>query len=128
MVVAACCTRGFRPVIHTGGVSAEQDAVFELMRTRLFELFGPGGSFRISLGRATADDAVFVSTVADTIAWAVAAELSPAHAEGRRIDLADPEEAEYRRIWKHVEAEVLRRRNADDSIAVTGAVGSHQAA
>ena len=53
----------------------EKQAVFELMSERLFELFGPGGSFRITLGRASADDAVFVSTVSDTIAWQVAASL-----------------------------------------------------
>lgn len=101
-------------------MNVDQEAAFEAMRARLFELFGPGGSFRITLGRATADDAVFVSTVADTIAWTVAAGLeSPAEEHvGRRVDVADPEEAEYRRIWKHVEAELLRRRNDEDAIEV----------
>lgn len=89
--------------------------MYALMREKVFAMFGPGGSFRISLGRADADDATFVSTVADTIAWAVAEQLAPAPSErvGRRVDAADPEEAEYRRIWKHVEAELLRRRAAD---------------
>ena len=101
----------------------DQQAVYDLMRERLFALFGPGGSFRISLGRPGADDAVFVSTVADTIAWDVAAALGPdAEVEhdrservtGRRANPLDPEEAEYVRIWKHVEAEMLRR--GDDAL------------
>lgn len=97
-------------------MNVDQDAVYESMRARLYELFGPGGSFRISLGRATADDAIFVSTAADTIAWSVASQLAPAEpAAGRRLDLADPEEAEYRRIWKHVEAELIRRHEAEAS-------------
>jgi hypothetical protein len=104
-------------------VHPDQQAAYDLMRERLFAMFGPGGSFRISLGRATTDDAVFVSTVADTIAWDVAAALEPAadHAEptGRRANPLDPEEAEYRRIWKHVEDELLRRRNDEDSLEVT---------
>jgi len=109
------------------------------MRDRLFALFGPGGSFRISLGRPGADDAVFVSTVADTIAWDVAAGLEPGaraadesteHASGRRANPLDPEEEEYRRIWKHVEAELLRRRNDEDSLDVTvsAARSAHRAA
>lgn len=106
------------------------------MRDRLFALFGPGGSFRISLGRPGADDAVFVSTVADTIAWDVAAALEAgvevdaieSDAEpttGRRANPLDPEEEEYRRVWKHVEAELLRRRNDEDSLDV--AVPAHSA-
>jgi hypothetical protein len=108
----------------------DQDAVFELMRARLLEMFGPGGSFRISLGRATAEDAVFVATVADTVAYAVAAKLTPVEDEpvGRRVDAADPEEAEYRRIWKHVEAELLRRRAAEDPLDVPARSHAHSAA
>lgn len=107
----------------------DQDAVYQLMRERLFELFGPGGSFRVSLGRATAEDAVFVSTVADTVAWSVASALEPGETAGRRVDIADPEEAEYRRIWKHVEAELVRRRQDEDSIdVVVEQKHSHQAA
>lgn len=125
----------------------DQQAVYDLMRERLFALFGPGGSFRVTLGRAGADDAVFVSTVADTIAWDVAAALEPtpevdaptAGAEapadehtapmtGRRANPIDPEEEEYRRIWKHVEAELLRRRNDEDSIDVSAEHSAHHAA
>lgn len=94
-----------------------QQLAFDLMRERLTELFGPGGSFRVTLGRATQDDALFVSTVADTIAWDVAAALG--------IELtADEERANPRRaaqqmdtdehedIWRHVEDELLKRRKA----------------
>jgi hypothetical protein len=117
-------------------VHPDQQAVYDLMRERLFELFGPGGSFRITLGRPGADDAVFVSTVADTIAWDVAAALEPTaalehdeSAPGRRANPIDPEEAEYRRIWKHVEAELLRRRNDEDSLDLPAETQSaHRAA
>jgi hypothetical protein len=125
-----------------------RDDVYELTREALFALFGPGGSFRISLGRATAEDAVFVSTVADTIAWTVASRMPVAagaaeepqgHAAhvaapeplapvGRRVDVADPEEAEYRRIWKHVEAELLRRRDAEDPMTSPARTHAHSAA
>lgn len=111
----------------------DQQAVYDLMRERLFALFGPGGSFRITLGRPGADDAVFVSTVADTIAWDVAAALDSdtavPEAAGRRANPIDPEEEEYRRIWKHVEAELLRRRNDEDSLDVSAeSHSSHRAA
>ena len=97
----------------------DQQAVYDLMRTRLFELFGPGGSFRITLGRPTADDAVFVSTVADTVAWEVASALSapraaPAH------HTADPAvlQAEHDELWRHIEESLLIRRTGPDSVAV----------
>lgn len=118
----------------------DQQAVYDLMRDRLFALFGPGGSFRISLGRPGADDAVFVSTVADTIAWDVAAALEPTAdvttaqavepAVGRRANPLDPEEEEYLRTWRHVEAELLRRRNDEDSldVSVPAAHSAHRAA
>lgn len=94
-----------------------QQLVHDLMRERLNELFGPGGSFRVTLGRATQDDALFVSTVADTIAWDVAAALGiELSAEGER---ANPRRAaqqmdsdEHDEIWRHVEDELLKRRKA----------------
>ena len=46
---------------HTTSSEAEQQLIFDLMRERLLDMFGAGGNFRISLGSATADDAVFVS-------------------------------------------------------------------
>ena len=66
-----------QPTEHVAAPHDErvQELAYELMRSRLNDLFGPGGSFRITLGRATVDDAIFVATVADTIAWDVAAAL-----------------------------------------------------
>ena len=94
-----------------------QDEVYEQMRQRLVDLFGPGGSFRITLGRATNDDAVFVETVADTIAWDVASSIRDDRARHEPRRLADqlPED-EHEAIWKYVEEELLRRRMDTDSI------------
>ena len=89
-----------------------QQLVHDLMRERLNDLFGPGGSFRITLGRATQDDALFVSTVAETIAWDVAAALDEhERANPRRASQEMPAD-EHDEIWKHVEDELLRRRKA----------------
>ena len=92
-----------------------QDQVYEQMRQRLMDLFGPGGSFRITLGRATNDDAVFVETVADTIAWDVASSIDRSAHEPRRLADQLPED-EHEAIWKYVEEELLRRRTDTDSI------------
>ena len=100
---------------HTAGSEAEQQLVFDLMRNRMFELFGPGGSFRITLGRATADDAVFVSTVADTVALEVAKVFTAHEAKGRRVADSDPV-AEHEALWREIEAELLIRRTGPDSI------------
>jgi hypothetical protein len=89
-----------------------QQLAYDLMRARLNELFGPGGSFRVTLGRATADDALFVATVADTIAWEVAAALDEhERATPRRASDELPAE-EHEQLWKHVEDELLKRRKA----------------
>lgn len=92
-----------------------QQDVFELVHTRLGELFGPGGSFRITLGRPSAEDALFVDTVAETIAWQVAAALSPSR-EGRSQHAAEPDTgaAEPDQLWAHIESELLRRRQDDE--------------
>lgn len=96
------------------------------MRDRLNELFGPGGSFRITLGRATADDAVFVDTVADTVAWEVAHSLiAPTERAGRHEVARDPM-AEHEALWRHIEQELLIRRTGDDALEVT--LPSHSAA
>lgn len=94
----------------------EKQAVFELVSARLFDLFGPGGSFRITLGRATTDDATFVSTVADTIAWQVAASLviEPATSGHHSAPQLDEHEHDY--LWRHIEAELLEQRQAAESI------------
>jgi hypothetical protein len=101
---------------HSAASEAEQQLVFDLLRERLFELFGPGGSFRITLGRATADDAVFVSTVADTIAHDVAPAFNPVRttAPRRAASPADEHDA----MWRQIEAELRIRRTGPDSIDV----------
>lgn len=96
----------------------EKQAVFELMSARLLELFGPGGSFRITLGRATADDAVFVSTVSDTIAWQVAASLVLEPAASGHHAAPQPDETEHDYLWRHIEAELLEQRQAAESVSV----------
>lgn len=102
---------------HNATGEAEQEIIFDLMRERLLALFGPGGSFRITLGRATAGDALFVSTVADTIAHDVAAAFSPVReTAGRRA--APSTIAEHEALWKQIESELLIRRTGADSIDV----------
>ncbi len=110
------------PVPHNGDVERfsddEKQAVFDLVSQRLFDLFGPGGSFRVTLGRASADDAVFVSTVSDTIAWQVASTLvlepkaSGSHATPQH------DVAEHDHLWRHIEEELLAQRQASESIPV----------
>ena len=76
------------------------------------------GSFRITLGRATDDDALFVETVADTIAWDVTASLSSAHSEGTHAaDPVDPQTA-HNELWRHIEQELLLRRTGPQSLDV----------
>jgi len=94
----------------------EKQAVFELVSERLFDLFGPGGSFRITLGRATTDDATFVSTVAQTIAWQVAATLVIEPEASGHHTAAQPAEAEHDYLWRHIETELLEQRQAAESI------------
>ena len=96
-------------VIDETTTAKVQELAYELMRERLYTLFGPGGSFRVTLGRATADEALFASTVADTAAWLVANSLEvDAPAEARRaIENLAPEHED---IWAHVESELLSSR------------------
>ena len=103
---------------HNSSSEAEQQLVFDLMRERLFEMFGPGGSFRITLGRATADDAVFVSTIADSVAHHVATAFNPEReSSGRRV-AAPTTMAEHDELWKEIEADLLVRRTGPDSVDV----------
>ena len=99
----------------------EKQAVFELLSERLFDLFGPGGSFRITLGRALPDDAVFVSTVSDTIAWQVAASLvlAPTTAGHHAAAEAEADTTEHDPLWRHIEAELIAQRQASQSLPVT---------
>jgi len=103
---------------HTTSSEAEQQLIFDLMRERLFEMFGPGGSFRITLGRTTTDDAVFVSTVADTVAHHVATAFNPEReTSGRRV-AAPTTMAQHDELWKQIEADLLVRRTGPDSLDV----------
>ena len=103
---------------HTTSSEAEQELVFDLMRARLFEMFGPGGSFRITLGRATADDAVFVATVADTVAHHVARAFNPERESAGRRVAAPTTIAEHDELWQQIESELLVRRTGPDSVDV----------
>lgn len=97
---------------------ADQQAVFDLLREQLIALFGPGGSFRVTLGRASDDDALFVETVADTIAWDVTASLTASHSEGTHAaEPADPQAA-HDQLWRHIEQELLLRGTGPQSIDV----------
>lgn len=98
--------------------SPDQQAIYDLMRKKLFDMFGPGGSFTISLARGAVDDAQFVSTVADTVAWEVASELSaPRVSPARRV--ADPEfaQAQHEALWRHIESELDIRSTGPETIA-----------
>ena len=93
-------------VRHTAATEVEQQLVFDLMRERLIDMFGPGGSFRITMGRPAADDEFFVATVADTIAHEVAVAFNPVRiTEGRRVAKPTPM-AEHEKLWKHIEREL----------------------
>ncbi|MEP6480647.1 MAG: hypothetical protein ABJA94_01425 [Rhodoglobus sp.] len=114
--------------------AADHQVVYDLMRQRLLELFGPGGSFRVSLGRATADEGFFAETIAETVAWEVAAAVEGkaapvgAAAGGSRSAgilgadapaprhgvVADPQAA-HEALWSHVEAELLIRRTGPNA-------------
>lgn len=95
--------------------SADQQLVYELMRERLTELFGPGGSFRVTLGRATADEGFFAATVADTVAWQVAAAVEGKAADAPRHEIETEPQAEHEALWSHVEAELLIRRTGPNA-------------
>ena len=102
--------------------AASTEAVYELMRERLNELFGPGGSFRITLGRATSDDAVFTDTVASTVAWEVAHAIETrgesSTTTSSRHEVARDPRAEHEELWRHIEEELLIRRTGADSVIV----------
>lgn len=102
---------------HTTSSEAEQQLVFDLMRERMLQLFGAGGTFTISLGSATSDDAVFVATVADTIAHHVATAFNPVReTSGRRA--APATLAEHEQLWQQIEEDLDVRRTGPDSVEV----------
>ena len=91
--------------------------VYDLMRERLIELFGPGGSFRVTLGRATQDEALFAQTVAHTVAWEVAATVDSAGqiSGPARHQVATDPQLEHEMLWAHVEAELLIGRTGPNA-------------
>ena len=103
---------------HTTSTEAEQQLVFDLMRERLLDMFGAGGNFRISLGSATADDAVFVSVIADTIAQHVTAAFTPVREAPARRVAAPTTFAEQQELWQEIEAGLEVRRTGPDSVEV----------
>lgn len=104
---------------HDAATEAEQQVVFDLLRDRLYRLFGPGGSFRVTLGRATEDDAMFMGTIADVVAHDVATAFAPVRTTSarRRRDVS-PTLADHELMWKQIEVELLIRRSGPESIAV----------
>lgn len=104
-------------VAMSDATEATQQLVFDLMQKRLLELFGPGGSFRVELGRADEGEALFASTVAHTVAWDVAESLGTVRsAAPRRAVVAEPA-PEHRVIWQYVDEELARRRSFEDAAA-----------
>ena len=96
---------------HGAGLpEPEQQLIFDLVRERLFELFGPGGSFRVTLGRATPGEAVFASTVADTVAWDIAAGLGTVRESPARHEQPRDPQVEHEELWAQIEGELLIRR------------------
>ena len=91
------------------------------------ELFGPGGSFRVTLGRATDDEGFFAETIAETVAWEVAASIAapakPASLaetlmgppQGPRHEVEADPQIEHEALWSHVEAELLIRHTGPNA-------------
>jgi hypothetical protein len=86
----------------------ERQRIFDLMSARLVEMFGPGGSFRVTLARPGNDEALFVQAVADTIAWDVASgfHYTPAREAQHRVFAID--EPATPDLWAHVQAQMER--------------------
>ncbi|CAN5157131.1 hypothetical protein BH09ACT5_BH09ACT5_17310 [soil metagenome] len=101
---------------HTSSSEAEQQLVFDLMRERLIEMFGAGGSFTITLGRASSEDAVFVSTIAETIAQQVATAFNPVRESAGRRVAAPTTISEHDELWQQMESEHVVPRTGPDSV------------
>lgn len=97
--------------------SADQQLVYERMRERLLELFGPGGSFRVTLGRAGLDEGFFAATIAETVAWEVASAVGATEVaeEPHRHAAAIEPQAEHEALWAHVEEQLLIRSTGPDA-------------
>lgn len=90
----------------------DQQLLYDLMQKRLLDLFGPGGSFTVTLGRGTQDESMFASTVAHTIAWDVAAHLGEVRVTAPRRSAVVEPAPEHRVIWEYVEDELARHNLA----------------
>ena len=91
---------------HAAPSEAEQQVVFDLVQERLLELFGPGGSFSVTVGRARPEDGIFVSTISEMIAHDVATAFNPPTKEtaGRRA--ARDAQVEHASVWERVDADL----------------------
>jgi hypothetical protein len=54
-----------------------QKLVFDLVRERLVESFGPTGMWTVSMKGIAEEHNIFNETVAESLAWSIAAELAP---------------------------------------------------
>lgn len=90
----------------------DQQLLYDLMQKRLLDLFGPGGSFTVTLGRGSQDESMFASTVAHTIAWDVAAHLGEVRVTAPRRSAVVEPAPEHRVIWDYVEDELARQNLA----------------
>jgi hypothetical protein len=83
-------SRFLRPSLRTrarAAAPADEDLqrlVYELVHDRLMRTLGPDGSFAVTIRRPNDDDALFATTLAESIAWDVASTLrspvvQPAH-------------------------------------------------
>jgi hypothetical protein len=54
-----------------------QKLVFDLVRERLVEAFGPTGMYSVGLKDVIEEHSVFNETVAESLAWDIAAQLAP---------------------------------------------------
>jgi hypothetical protein len=54
-----------------------QKLVFELVRERLVDAFGPTGMYSVGMKDVVEEHSVFNETVAESLAWDIAAQLAP---------------------------------------------------
>ncbi|WP_213814248.1 hypothetical protein [Glaciihabitans sp. dw_435] len=68
--------RFLRPAVTRPTDEAVQAMVYDLVREKFLHNLGPDGSFTITMRKKDDDDAFFSETLAETIAWAVASNLT----------------------------------------------------
>jgi hypothetical protein len=74
-----------------------QKLVFELVRERLVQAFGNDGMWTVSMKDRNAVDSVFGETVAEHLAWDVAAQLAP-QKKSRHQGVTDAKQTEVKPI------------------------------